>query len=124
MSSVKMQVHANVKRRHFPLTFLPLPLSLSVYYPDVPTRTALELPTTKDISSDGGAAMPAAAAEAVSADPVQAVVVPATMKNRPLPDIPKEAVSQLNRPNPTSDNATVQAEILNAVASVAVGGSL
>ena len=78
----------------FPLTFLPLPLSLSVYYPDVPTRTALELPTAKDKSSDEGAAMPAT--EAVSADPLQAVVVPATMKNRPLPDIPKEAVSQRN----------------------------
>ena len=94
MSSVKMQALANVKRRHFPLTFLPPPLPLSVYYPDVPTRTALELPTAKDKSSDEGAAMPAT--EAVSADPLQAVVVPATMKNRPLPDIPKEAVSQRN----------------------------
>ena len=92
MSSVKMQALANVKRRHFPLTFLPPPLPLSVYYPDVPTRTALELPAAKDKSVDRGAVPPA---EAVSANPAQAVAIPPAMKNRPLPDIPTESVSQL-----------------------------
>ena len=93
MSSVKMQALANVKRRHFPLTFLPPPLPLSVYYPDVPTRTALELPAPKDKSVDKGAAVPPA--EAVSANSAQAVAIPPAMKNRPLPDIPTESVSQL-----------------------------
>ena len=73
----------------FPLTFLPL----SVYYPDVLTRTALQLPAGKDKSFDKGAAVPAA--EAISPNPLQAGVVPAAMQNRPLPDIPKEAVSSL-----------------------------
>ena len=71
----------------------PSPLPLSVYYPDVPTRTALELPAPKDKSVDKGAAVPPA--EAVSANPAQPVAIPPAMKNRPLPDIPTESVSQL-----------------------------
>ena len=87
----------------FPLTFLPPPLPLSVYYPDVPTRTALELPAPKDKSVDKGAAVPPA--EAVSANPAQAVAIPPAMKNRPLPDIPTESVSQLKPTSLASDNA-------------------
>ena len=112
MSSVKMQAHANVKRRNFPPTFLPLPPSLSVYYPDVPTRTTLELPAAKDKSYEKGAAM--SAAEADSAYPVESVAVPTAMKNRPLPDIPKEAVSKLYLVS--SENASIQTALLNAEA--------
>ena len=71
----------------------------------MPTRTALELPAAKDKSVDKGAAAAMPDAEAVSAHAVEVAVVPATMKNRPLPDIPKEAVSQSLATSVQSDHS-------------------